>query len=48
MIVSRMNYISSKTNNKIRMIGLSTAMANGADVSNWFGVEDNCFYNFIP
>jgi replicative superfamily II helicase len=29
VIVSRMNYISSKTKTNIRMIGLSTAMANG-------------------
>ena len=48
MIVSRMNYIASKTNSKIRMIGLSTAMANGGDVSNWFGVDDNSFFNFKP
>lgn len=39
MIVSRMNYISSKTKSQIRMIGLSTAMANGTDVANWFGVD---------
>jgi activating signal cointegrator complex subunit 3 len=48
MIVSRMNYIASKTKSKIRMVGLSTAMANGSDVSNWFGVEECCFYNFKP
>lgn len=30
------------------MVGLSTAMANGGDVSNWFGVEEPCFYNFKP
>jgi len=34
-----MNYISSKTKSKIRMLGLSTAMANGSDVANWFGVN---------
>jgi activating signal cointegrator complex subunit 3 len=48
VIVSRMNYISSKTSKKIRMVGLSTAMANGSDVANWFGVEKYFFYNFKP
>ena len=38
VIVSRMNFISSK-GDKTRMVGLSTAMANGIDVSNWFGVK---------
>ena len=40
VIVSRMNYIATKTDNSIRMIGLSTAMANGLDVANWFGTEN--------
>ena len=48
VIVSRMNYIARKLENKIRMIGLSTAMANGSDVANWFGVKKNHFYNFKP
>lgn len=30
------------------MLGLSTAMANGSDVANWFGVNQNCFFNFKP
>lgn len=30
------------------MIGLSTAMANGTDVSEWFGVKSYRFYNFKP
>ena len=33
---------------KIRMIGLSTALANGIDVSNWFGCKNHFFYNFKP
>ena len=41
-----MNYIAQKNENKIRMIGLSTAMANGSDIANWFGVEKHCFFNF--
>jgi activating signal cointegrator complex subunit 3 len=34
--------------NLYRMIGLSTAMANGTDIANWFGVPENYFYNFKP
>jgi len=30
------------------MVGLSTAMANGHDVSDWFGVSANFFFNFRP
>ena len=48
IIVSRMNYIGQKLNKKIRMIGLSTALANGVDVSNWFGCKPHFFYNFKP
>lgn len=48
MIVSRMNFISKSLSKKIRMIGLSTAMANSADVANWFGVSKHCLFNFRP
>ena len=48
VIVSRMNLISTKTGNKVRMIGLSTAMANGSDVAEWFGVPKYFFFNFRP
>ena len=48
VIVSRMNYISSQTTNSIRMVGLSTALANGVDVANWFGVKKHYFFNFKP
>jgi len=30
------------------MLGLSTALANGFDVSNWFGTPNYFFYNFKP
>ncbi len=30
------------------MIGLSTAMANGNDVADWFGVPKYYFFNFRP
>ena len=30
------------------MVGLSTAMANGTDVANWFNVPKHYFFNFKP
>jgi activating signal cointegrator complex subunit 3 len=43
-----MNYISRETGNEIRMVGLSTALANGSDVATWFGVQPQYFFNFKP
>ena len=43
VIVSRMN-----KEKKIRMVGLSTAMANGTDVAEWFGADTYGFFNFRP
>lgn len=48
VIVSRMNLIASRTGKKCRMVGLSTAMANGQDVAEWFGVPKFYFFNFRP
>lgn len=30
------------------MVGLSTAMANGSDVAEWFGTDSHGFFNFRP
>jgi activating signal cointegrator complex subunit 3 len=43
VIVSRMN-----KERKVRMVGLSTAMANGTDVAEWFGTDTYGFFNFRP
>ena len=48
VIVSRMNLIANKKGISVRMVGLSTAMANGKDVAEWFGVKKYNFYNFRP
>lgn len=49
VIVSRMNLIGSRVGGlRPRMVGMSTAMANGNDVGEWFGVRRHCFYNFKP
>lgn len=43
IIVSRMNYIASSTNNAVRLLGMSTACANAADLANWLGVKEGLF-----
>lgn len=48
VIVSRMQYIASKINRKIRIIGLSTALANAQDVGDWLGVSKEGMFNFRP
>ena len=40
--------IALKQNHKVRMIGLTTAIANGTDVAEWFNVHPYYFYNFKP
>jgi len=50
VIVSRTNFISSHTNNKLRIIGLSTAVANARDLADWLGIkaEGGGLFNFRP
>ncbi|KAJ5056834.1 activating signal cointegrator 1 complex subunit 3 [Bipolaris maydis] len=44
IIVSRMNYIASqKKDGSIRLLGMSTACANAADLGNWLGVKEGLF-----
>lgn len=46
VIISRMNHISGRTDRKIRIIGLSTALANATDLADWLQVSDAGFFNF--
>ncbi|KAJ1976814.1 activating signal cointegrator 1 complex subunit 3, partial [Dimargaris xerosporica] len=39
VIVSRTNYISARTARKIRVVGLSTALANAQDLGEWLGIS---------
>jgi activating signal cointegrator complex subunit 3 len=48
VIVSRMRYIASQTKTPIRIVGLSTAMANAKDLADWLGVELPGLFNFHP
>ena len=42
MIVSRTNFIASHTSNRLRVIGLSTALANAKDLADWLGITGRC------
>eukprot|EP00457_Paulinella_chromatophora_P000148 gb/GEZN01000148.1/.p1 GENE.gb/GEZN01000148.1/~~gb/GEZN01000148.1/.p1 ORF type:complete len:2144 (+),score=329.45 gb/GEZN01000148.1/:63-6494(+) len=48
VIVSRMRYISTHTERYIRLVGLSTALANAHDLAGWLGVESQGLFNFPP
>ncbi|RIB18575.1 Sec63 Brl domain-containing protein [Gigaspora rosea] len=45
-IVSRMNYIGSQTDKKVRIVGLSTALANAGDLADWLNIEKDGLFNF--
>ncbi|CAJ0834499.1 14079_t:CDS:10, partial [Entrophospora sp. SA101] len=46
VIVSRMNYIGSKTGKKVRIVGLSTALANAQDLADWLEIKEEGLFNF--
>jgi activating signal cointegrator complex subunit 3 len=48
VIVSRMKYISAHTGAHIRVLGLSTALANPRDLADWLGIGEVGVYNFRP
>jgi len=39
VIVSRTNFISSHTARPVRIVGLSTALANARDLADWLGIK---------
>lgn len=48
VIVSRTNYIGSKTKEPVRIVGLSTALANADDLGKWLGIHGIGVFNFKP
>lgn len=48
VIVSRTNFISSHTSKAVRVVGLSTALANARDLADWLGIEQVGLFNFRP
>lgn len=49
VIASRIRYLQNEVERKIRIVALSSPLANSKDVSNWLGIPfpTNCF-NFHP
>ena len=37
--MSRTNFISSHTSKTVRVVGLSTALANARDLADWLGIK---------
>ncbi|KAG6608665.1 DExH-box ATP-dependent RNA helicase DExH12, partial [Cucurbita argyrosperma subsp. sororia] len=48
VIVSRMRYIASQIENKIRIVALSTSLANAKDIGDWIGATSHGLFNFPP
>jgi activating signal cointegrator complex subunit 3 len=42
VIVSRTNFISSHTTKPVRVVGLSTALANARDLADWLAIDQVC------
>nr|GLL27460.1 DExH-box ATP-dependent RNA helicase DExH12-like [Ipomoea trifida] len=48
VIVSRMRYIASQLDKKIRIVALSTSLANAKDLGEWIGATSHGLFNFPP
>ena len=46
VIVSRMNFIAASKQEDVRIVGMSTAIANAQDLAGWLGVTETGLYNF--
>uniref|UniRef100_A0AAF5PWB9 U5 small nuclear ribonucleoprotein 200 kDa helicase n=1 Tax=Wuchereria bancrofti TaxID=6293 RepID=A0AAF5PWB9_WUCBA len=49
-IITRLKLMAGKqgSRNPVRVVGLSTALANAGDVAEWLGVDDAGLFNFRP
>lgn len=48
VIVSRMHYIAEQTDAQLRLVGLSTALANASDLGAWLCIKQAGLFNFRP
>ncbi|XP_050210373.1 DExH-box ATP-dependent RNA helicase DExH12-like [Mercurialis annua] len=48
VVVSRMRYIASQIENKIRIVALSSSLANAKDLGEWIGATSHGLFNFPP
>ena len=47
VIVSRTNFISSHTEQGVRVVGLSTALANARDLADWLGIKQVICWKYV-
>jgi pre-mRNA-splicing helicase BRR2 len=48
IVVSRARYVSSQLDRPVRIVGLSSSLANARDVGDWIGAPSHCVFNFAP
>ncbi|XP_076060028.1 U5 small nuclear ribonucleoprotein l(3)72Ab [Oratosquilla oratoria] len=48
VVCSRVRYMASKISRHIRIVALSSSLANARDVAQWLGCSSNCTFNFHP
>nr|WCZ58665.1 U5 small nuclear ribonucleoprotein 200 kDa [Seculamonas ecuadoriensis] len=48
VVVSRMRSMAHQLETGLRIVGLSTSLANARDMGEWMGVPSNCLFNFHP
>jgi len=48
IITSRMRYIASQVDRKIRIVGLAASLAGGRDLGEWIGTTSHSLFNFHP
>ncbi|KAI8851535.1 Sec63 Brl domain-containing protein [Chytridium lagenaria] len=48
VIVSRMRYIETQTESKIRIVALGASLANARDLGEWIGATPHSIFNFHP
>ena len=48
VICSRMRYMSSQIERKVRIVALSSSVANAKDLGQWLGATTHGLFNFHP
>lgn len=48
VVVSRIRFAASQLEKQVRIVGLSSSLANAKDVGDWMGVPSHAVYNFSP
>jgi activating signal cointegrator complex subunit 3 len=43
-----MRYMAERMGAPVRIVGLSTAMANASDLADWLGIPHDSIFNFKP